>query len=192
MSPPARDRNRARTVCTCSRARSSSSSRSGFATRASCARFSTRMSFGKGRNRAQNRLRLRPRDVGVVGAASRVRAPSVIRRRVRRGRCGGPAKRLVHDDAPRWLHAHSSRRRTTRACFRLAKRFHGDACARWAVFLRLVNWFVFFCETRSFSNCVEACLTTWALVYWPLEALGSAPAGRGEDDVRWRSRPCLA
>ena len=49
------------------------------------------------------------------------------------------------------------------------------------MFLRLVNWFVFFCETRSFSNCVEACLTTWALVYWLLEALArSTPAGEAK------------
>lgn len=79
-------------------------------------------------------------------------------------------------NAPRWLHAFVAAAHDA-ACFRLAKRFHGDACARWAVFLRLVNWFVFFCETRSFSNCVEACLTTWALVYWPLEALGSGVGG---------------
>jgi phosphatidylinositol glycan class B len=79
-------------------------------------------------------------------------------------------------NAPRWTHAFVAAAHDA-ACFRLAKRFHGDACARWAVFLRLVNWFVFFCETRSFSNCVEACLTTWALVYWPLDALGSGVGG---------------
>ena len=79
-------------------------------------------------------------------------------------------------NAPRWMHAFVAAAHDA-ACFRLAKRFHGDACARWAVFLRLVNWFVFFCETRSFSNCVEACLTTWALVYWPLEALGTGVGG---------------
>lgn len=32
--------------------------------------------------------------------------------------------------------------------------------------LRFLNWFVFYCEMWSFLNCVEVCVTTWALTFW--------------------------
>ena len=69
--------------------------------------------------------------------------------------------------APRATHAALSGTHDV-GCYRLALRLHGDACARAVIVLRFLNWFVFYCETRSFSNCVEACATTWALTFWPL------------------------
>ena len=80
--------------------------------------------------------------------------------------------------APRATHAALSGTHDV-GCYRLALRWHGDACARAVIALRFLNWFVFYCETRSFSNCVEACATTWALTFWPLgTTLGTGAGGR--------------
>lgn len=62
-------------------------------------------------------------------------------------------------------------------CGRLGRRFGGEKCEFWSLALRAMNWFVFYCETRGLSNCAEACATTWALAYWPLDGLGRAKGG---------------
>ena len=79
--------------------------------------------------------------------------------------------------APRWTHAVLAAAHDA-GCGRLALRTHGREGARLAVALRVMHWFAFYCETRSLSNCVEACATTWALVYWPSDGLGTGGGGR--------------
>ena len=59
----------------------------------------------------------------------------------------------------------------------LARRwFQSDTAARYATFCSLACWFNWFCAVRTFSNCLEAVLTTGALVYWPwgTPAVGTA------------------
>ena len=79
-------------------------------------------------------------------------------------------------NAPRAAHATLAALHDV-GCARLARRLYGADAAAWTLALRLINWFVFFCETRSFVNCVEAVCVTWALTTWPFERLGSGPGG---------------
>jgi len=79
-------------------------------------------------------------------------------------------------NAPRLTHAALAAWHDV-GCYRLAMRLFGADAANWALKLRTLNWFVFFCETRSFSNCMEGCFVTWALTYWPTETLGGASRG---------------
>ncbi|XP_072968817.1 mannosyltransferase APTG1 [Typha angustifolia] len=50
--------------------------------------------------------------------------------------------------------------------YKLSKLVFGEHVARWAFFSQLVNWFMFFCFTRTLSNCLEAVLTVTGLFYW--------------------------
>lgn len=80
-------------------------------------------------------------------------------------------------NAPRAAHAALAALHDV-GCARLARRLYGPRAASWTLCARALNWFVFFCETRSFANCVEAVCVTWALTTWPFEALGSGAGGR--------------
>lgn len=37
----------------------------------------------------------------------------------------------------------------------------------WQLFSQLVNWFMFFCFTRTLSNSLETVLTLVGIYYWP-------------------------
>ncbi|KAL9243696.1 hypothetical protein vseg_017553 [Gypsophila vaccaria] len=43
----------------------------------------------------------------------------------------------------------------------------GNQVAQWTLFSQFVNWFVFFCCTRTLSNSLETVLTIVSLYYWP-------------------------
>ncbi|XP_010935902.1 mannosyltransferase APTG1 isoform X2 [Elaeis guineensis] len=50
--------------------------------------------------------------------------------------------------------------------YKLSKLLFDEHVARWAFFCQLVNWFMFFCITRTFSNSLETVLTVIGLYYW--------------------------
>ncbi|MCL7051557.1 hypothetical protein MKW94_012140 [Papaver nudicaule] len=51
--------------------------------------------------------------------------------------------------------------------YKLAHRIFGERVAQWTLFSQLVNWFTFFCFTRTLSNNLETVLTLIGLYYWP-------------------------
>ncbi|KAG6541769.1 hypothetical protein Mapa_016781 [Marchantia paleacea] len=51
--------------------------------------------------------------------------------------------------------------------FKLTTRIFGSRSAFWALFAQMINWFTFFCMTRTLSNSLETTLTIVALFYWP-------------------------
>ncbi|XP_073018353.1 LOW QUALITY PROTEIN: mannosyltransferase APTG1-like [Primulina eburnea] len=51
--------------------------------------------------------------------------------------------------------------------YKLSKMLFGDSVASWALFAQLTNWFMFFCITRTLSNCLESVLMLVSLYYWP-------------------------
>ncbi|XP_026405956.1 GPI mannosyltransferase 3-like isoform X1 [Papaver somniferum] len=51
--------------------------------------------------------------------------------------------------------------------YKLAHRIFGERVAQWTLFSQLVNWFTFFCFTRTLSNNLETVLTLVGLYYWP-------------------------
>ncbi|XP_038970951.1 GPI mannosyltransferase 3 isoform X2 [Phoenix dactylifera] len=50
--------------------------------------------------------------------------------------------------------------------YKLSKLLFDEHVARWAFFCQLVNWFMFFCITRTLSNSLETVLTIMGLYYW--------------------------
>ncbi|XP_020115189.1 GPI mannosyltransferase 3-like isoform X1 [Ananas comosus] len=50
--------------------------------------------------------------------------------------------------------------------FKLSKLVFNEHVARWALFSQFVNWFMFFCITRTLSNSLETVLTITGLFYW--------------------------
>jgi phosphatidylinositol glycan class B len=52
-------------------------------------------------------------------------------------------------------------------CILLADRLFGYTVAKWTMFAIQINWFNFYCLTRTYSNSFEASLTMIALYYWP-------------------------
>jgi len=78
--------------------------------------------------------------------------------------------------APRFAHAVVAAAHDV-GCGRLARRLFGSTGAKWTTFARVFSWFAFFCETRSFVNCLEGACVTWALTYWPFDALGERSGG---------------
>ncbi|KZV18039.1 GPI mannosyltransferase 3-like [Dorcoceras hygrometricum] len=57
--------------------------------------------------------------------------------------------------------------------YKLSKNLFGDSAANWALFAQLTNWFMFFCITRTLSNCLESVLTLVSLYYWPCITVSS-------------------
>ncbi|KAL2611148.1 hypothetical protein R1flu_022840 [Riccia fluitans] len=51
--------------------------------------------------------------------------------------------------------------------FKLTAQVFGGRPAFWALFSQMVNWFTFFCMTRTLSSSLETTLTIVALYYWP-------------------------
>ncbi|XJO72856.1 hypothetical protein BDV3_003923 [Batrachochytrium dendrobatidis] len=65
--------------------------------------------------------------------------------------------------------------------FLLAYRLFGMATAFWTIAAVLLSWFNYFCLVRTYSNSLEACLTSIALYYWPWsrdEVQGNRPTRR--------------
>ncbi|XP_071677501.1 mannosyltransferase APTG1 [Lolium perenne] len=50
--------------------------------------------------------------------------------------------------------------------YKLSKLIFNEHVAQWALFSQLVNWFMFFCITRTLSNSLETVLTVAGLYYW--------------------------
>uniref|UniRef100_A0A0E0MYF9 Mannosyltransferase n=1 Tax=Oryza rufipogon TaxID=4529 RepID=A0A0E0MYF9_ORYRU len=50
--------------------------------------------------------------------------------------------------------------------YKLSKLIFNNHVAQWALFSQLVNWFMFFCITRTLSNSMETVLTVTGLYYW--------------------------
>ncbi|KAJ3685820.1 hypothetical protein LUZ61_014984 [Rhynchospora tenuis] len=50
--------------------------------------------------------------------------------------------------------------------YKLSKLVFDEHVAKWALFCQLVNWFMFFCITRTLSNSLETVLTTAGIFYW--------------------------
>ncbi|KAF0913032.1 hypothetical protein E2562_019806 [Oryza meyeriana var. granulata] len=50
--------------------------------------------------------------------------------------------------------------------YKLSKLIFNNHVAQWALFSQLVNWFMFFCITRTLSNSMETILTVTGLYYW--------------------------
>uniref|UniRef100_J3L8V6 Mannosyltransferase n=1 Tax=Oryza brachyantha TaxID=4533 RepID=J3L8V6_ORYBR len=50
--------------------------------------------------------------------------------------------------------------------YKLSKLIFNNHVAQWALFSQLVNWFMFFCITRTLSNSMETVLTVAGLYYW--------------------------
>ena len=46
----------------------------------------------------------------------------------------------------------------------------------WQLFSQLVNWFMFFCFTRTLSNSLETVLTLVGIYYWPCMRVSSNKA----------------
>nr|XP_009393657.1 PREDICTED: GPI mannosyltransferase 3 isoform X2 [Musa acuminata subsp. malaccensis] len=57
--------------------------------------------------------------------------------------------------------------------YKLSKLIFDEHVARWALFCQLMNWFMFFCITRTLSNSLETVLTVVGLFYW-LASSGSS------------------
>ncbi|KAL5697329.1 Mannosyltransferase aptg1 [Ranunculus cassubicifolius] len=52
--------------------------------------------------------------------------------------------------------------------YNFSHRIFGERIALWALFAQLINWFMFFCFTRTLSNSLETVLTLISLYYWPV------------------------
>ncbi|AQK67798.1 Alg9-like mannosyltransferase family [Zea mays] len=50
--------------------------------------------------------------------------------------------------------------------YKLSKLIFNGQVAKWTLFSQLVNWFMFFCITRTLSNSLETVLTVAGLYYW--------------------------
>ncbi|CAN6271138.1 unnamed protein product [Urochloa humidicola] len=50
--------------------------------------------------------------------------------------------------------------------YKLSKHIFNVQVAQWTLFSQLVNWFMFFCITRTLSNSLETVLTVAGLYYW--------------------------
>ncbi|KAK3155812.1 hypothetical protein QOZ80_2AG0099000 [Eleusine coracana subsp. coracana] len=50
--------------------------------------------------------------------------------------------------------------------YKLSKLIFNSQVAQWTLFCQLVNWFMFFCITRTLSNSFETVLTVAGLYYW--------------------------
>ncbi|KAF3323123.1 hypothetical protein FCM35_KLT13112 [Carex littledalei] len=50
--------------------------------------------------------------------------------------------------------------------YKLSKLVFDEHVAKWALFCQMVNWFMFFCITRTLSNSLETVLTTIGIFYW--------------------------
>ncbi|KAJ1277496.1 hypothetical protein BS78_04G008400 [Paspalum vaginatum] len=50
--------------------------------------------------------------------------------------------------------------------YKLSKLIFNGQVAQWTLFSQLVNWFMFFCITRTLSNSMETVLTVAGLYYW--------------------------
>ncbi|XP_058082019.1 mannosyltransferase APTG1 [Magnolia sinica] len=50
--------------------------------------------------------------------------------------------------------------------YKLSYLIFNERVARWALFSQWVNWFMFFCSTRTLSNSLETALTMIGLFYW--------------------------
>ncbi|KAJ4788433.1 Mannosyltransferase [Rhynchospora pubera] len=50
--------------------------------------------------------------------------------------------------------------------YKLSKLVFDEHVAKWALLCQLVNWFMFFCITRTLSNSLETVLTTAGIFYW--------------------------
>ncbi|KAJ3693913.1 hypothetical protein LUZ60_009393 [Juncus effusus] len=50
--------------------------------------------------------------------------------------------------------------------YKLSKLIFNKNVANWTLFCQMVNWFMFFCITRTLSNSLETVLTTIGLFYW--------------------------
>ncbi|XP_021303320.1 GPI mannosyltransferase 3 isoform X2 [Sorghum bicolor] len=50
--------------------------------------------------------------------------------------------------------------------YKFSKLIFNGQVAQWALFSQLVNWFMFFCITRTLSNSLETVLTVAGLYYW--------------------------
>ncbi|XP_044955801.1 mannosyltransferase APTG1-like [Hordeum vulgare subsp. vulgare] len=50
--------------------------------------------------------------------------------------------------------------------YKLSKLIFNEHVAQWTLFSQLVNWFMFFCITRTLSNSLETVLTLAGLYYW--------------------------
>ncbi|CAL9749899.1 unnamed protein product [Musa acuminata subsp. burmannicoides] len=57
--------------------------------------------------------------------------------------------------------------------YKLSKLIFDEHVAKWALFCQLMNWFMFFCITRTLSNSLETVLTVVGLFYW-LASSGSS------------------
>ncbi|KAG9143729.1 hypothetical protein Leryth_018889, partial [Lithospermum erythrorhizon] len=51
--------------------------------------------------------------------------------------------------------------------FKLSRLLFGQHVSQWAIFCQLMNWFMFFCITRTLSNSLETVLTVTSLYHWP-------------------------
>ncbi|XP_062224342.1 mannosyltransferase APTG1 [Phragmites australis] len=50
--------------------------------------------------------------------------------------------------------------------YKLSKLIFNGQVAQWTLFSQLINWFMFFCITRTLSNSLETVLTVAGLYYW--------------------------
>ncbi|XP_074264446.1 mannosyltransferase APTG1 isoform X1 [Silene latifolia] len=57
--------------------------------------------------------------------------------------------------------------------YRYSDIIFGNQVAQWTIFSQFINWFVFFCCTRTLSNSLETVLTVISLYYWPCMRVGS-------------------
>ncbi|KAK9097974.1 hypothetical protein Syun_025019 [Stephania yunnanensis] len=60
--------------------------------------------------------------------------------------------------------------------YKLSHRVFGKRVAQWTIFAQLTNWFMFFCFTRTLSNCLETVLTLMGLYYFPSFRESSKPS----------------
>ncbi|XP_034699487.1 GPI mannosyltransferase 3 isoform X1 [Vitis riparia] len=89
---------------------------------------------------------------------------------------------LCHLDTP-WFMSKAPRLLQSMFCavgdlylYKLSNVLFDDHVAQWALFSQLVNWFMFFCFTRTLSNSLETVLTLVGIYYWPCMRVSSNKA----------------
>ncbi|WJZ98450.1 hypothetical protein VitviT2T_016971 [Vitis vinifera] len=89
---------------------------------------------------------------------------------------------LCHLDTP-WFMSRAPRLLQSMFCavgdlylYKLSNVLFDDHVAQWALFSQLVNWFMFFCFTRTLSNSLETVLTLVGIYYWPCMRVSSNKA----------------
>ncbi|PIA46103.1 hypothetical protein AQUCO_01600400v1, partial [Aquilegia coerulea] len=51
--------------------------------------------------------------------------------------------------------------------YKFSREIFSERIAQWTLFCHLINWFTFYCFTRTLSNSLETVLTLIGLYYWP-------------------------